>query len=234
MRSGRPSTPDKVIDRTFGPSGPGAPGIPFGPCRPVGPSSPLSPGIPRSPCAQRNMSSVTHWTHNCVNHISKSLSIRPTYSWSNLTDGTTLSWNPLRGNRKSFISVLKSRIHCRHIMQTITALFQYHLLLLYMASRKALTVDTHIMSSKLTRSPGFPGSPGGPGCPGKPWKHKQHKSEFLKIKFECFLFVLSFLETMALCHPHLETVHSRRSLFSSLPSNTLWIGEKSVFFVCMC
>lgn len=48
---------------TFGPSGPGAPGIPLGPAKPWGPSSPLSPGIPRSPCLNTKPVSVTKQTH---------------------------------------------------------------------------------------------------------------------------------------------------------------------------
>lgn len=39
---------DELI--TLGPSVPGVPGRPRGPCRPWGPAPPLSPGKPRSPC----------------------------------------------------------------------------------------------------------------------------------------------------------------------------------------
>lgn len=82
---------------TLGPSVPGVPGRPRGPCRPWGPAAPLSPGKPRSPCAATRWQSAQCPTISQSDKQSQFYSGLSTYSGSSSTSSSSLSRNTLKG-----------------------------------------------------------------------------------------------------------------------------------------
>lgn len=95
----------RKIGFTLGPSVPGVPGRPRGPCRPWGPAAPLSPGNPRSPCTVTEGQSAWRWIAQTSGDMKWSVSA---YSGPSGTRGSSLSRDTLEGENE------KLHLRCDH------------------------------------------------------------------------------------------------------------------------
>lgn len=139
-------------------------------CDPGNPISPVFPDLPASPCEifPHQKSSVF-----CAHIICCGL-VRPRSV--PLTMFKTFCRSPLIHGLTKQLQDLQFMWHFRKQLMILLKLYLTSLLTLWTSvNDKSFwfcfsSTGSHVMTDKLTSSPGFPGGPSGPLCPAGPWK----------------------------------------------------------------